>query len=120
MKFFITLAISLLLVALITRYVYGGNDNGYTMYNLSNGFFAIGLPLFLGSIIVLSNAKTIFISVGYAFRGIFRGVREKYSDYYDLSQKKQEEDEVNIFGLSSLIISIIYLIIAAYLGFQAI
>lgn len=120
MKFFITLAISLLLVAVVSRFIYGADTAGYNMYNLSNGFFAVGLPLFFGSLIILTDAKTVFITVGYAFKSFFRGEREKYSDYYDLHKKKQDEDDSSVFGLSSLIISITYLIIAAYLGFQVI
>jgi hypothetical protein len=119
MKFFITLFISLLLVAIVARYLYGGQE-GYDMYNLSNGFFAVGLPLFFGSLIVLSGAKKIFITMGYTFKNLFTGAREKYSEFYDYSRDKQEEDDSSVFGFNSLIISIIYLIIAAYLGFQVI
>ncbi len=118
-RFIVTLVVSVLIVASIMFFVY---DNDYTsMRAVSEAFFYVGLPMFFISLITLTNASTIFISMGYTVKNIFTRHRQKFGDYYEYQKERRENsDSVALFGIGALLISVVFLAIAFYYGYASI
>ena len=112
MRFLITLAVSLLIVAAVLHFIYGR----YDVHNLSNAFFVVGLAMFFASIMTITDASRMFVGIGYAFKSIFTRHKQKYGDYHKYQEGKQDKDSMNVFGLSSLFVSILYVVISVVLA----
>jgi len=126
-RFFITLVVSFGIVLIILRFVgqqsildfrllinpdLAETERDIEMFRhaLSSALAYVGIPLFFLSLIMMTDANRALISMGFAVRSIIPRYREKYSDYHEYQEKKRREGGVGMFGISSFIISIGYIV----------
>ncbi len=124
-RFFITLVVSFGIVLIILVFQQGRsildfadvfNTEKTYGYYVSNALAYVGIPMFFISLIMMTDANRALISMGFAIRSIIPRYRQKYSDYYEFQEKKRRDGGVGIFGISSFIISIAYIVLALMLG----
>jgi uncharacterized ion transporter superfamily protein YfcC len=112
------LGISLTLVFIIHLTLF---DNSYTLKDMSNAFFVVGLIMFLVGLMAVTDASKIFMIFVYSVKQTRRQHRKTYPTYYDYA-KEREKEKMIPYALEILIIGIIYLIVAfslSQLYFQA-
>ena len=112
-RFIVSLLIALGLSAGYIMLVF---ENAYTLRNISDALFIVGLFLFFSSLIAVTDAAKVFIGFTYTFKNMFKRHREKYSNFYDYSKAK--EARKSSFGLGTLFISILFLTTAVILALQ--
>ncbi len=112
-KFILSLLVSLGLAAGYHILVFG---NEITTRNTSDALFVVGLFLFFISLVAISDAAKVFVGFSYTFKNMFKRHREKYSNFYDYATQKENRE--GYFGVSTLIISIVFLTIAFVLAAQ--
>ena len=110
-KFLLSLVASLLLAFGYYLLVFG---TAYEIRNVSDALFVVGLLLFFLSLIAITDAARVFMSFAYTFKNLFKSHREKYTNFYDYSQAKK--DNTSSFGLSTLFISIVFIVAAALIA----
>lgn len=87
-----------------------------TTRNTSDALFVVGLFMFFISLIAVTDAAKVFIGFTYTFKQMFKRNRDKYSNYYDYSNRKEKGE--GQFGIGTLFISIVFLTIAFILAGQ--
>ena len=83
--------------------------------NLANALWFVAMPMFFFGLIAITGANRIFIAMSYTFKNIFKRHRQTYRSYHEYMEAKnaeKDEQETGNSGIATLMISIIYLIIA--------
>ncbi|MCF7926957.1 MAG: DUF3899 domain-containing protein [Candidatus Izimaplasma sp.] len=105
-KFILTLLTSLILIAFIMQVAYSSD---YSLLNILNMTFTIGVIYFAIGLSIITEARKIFFGIGYTFKILVKGLSRKnysYSTYY----KEQIEKELSkIFGLNMFFVGLIHL-----------
>lgn len=123
MKKFLTIAIVTgAIFYLIMTFLYDGvyhNPNFESPYgNVSNALFLIGLPLLLISIMMLTSATDIFISVGYTFKKIFsKGDAYVGLSLYEYKQAQKEKVDMTGIAIAGILVSLIVNGVSLYLAY---
>ncbi|GEM_PF-4270729 len=93
------------------------NDPRYV--RLSNAFFLPGIILFFISIVVVTNASNVFMSVTFTFKKIFsRRYRDQRSTYFDYVQARRQKKKRRYIGVPSLLISLALLVVAGIFAYM--
>ena len=114
LKFLVYFLISAVFIAGFHFWQYG---TVVTSESASNAFFYIGIFMFFGGIITLSNATKVFTGIGYVYKSLFNRFRSKHDNYYEYYQTKSQ-DYKEVYGIRVLILGTIYLIVALVLVAQ--
>jgi Mn2+/Fe2+ NRAMP family transporter len=83
----ITILIYYAAIGLFYFYYYGSTP--FFLYQLSNSFFIISLPVFFFSLISLTNATKLFTALTYYFKRATSKIDSSYFDYFTKENKKR-------------------------------
>jgi Mn2+/Fe2+ NRAMP family transporter len=83
----ITILIYYAAIGLFYFYYYGSTP--FFLYQLSNSFFIISLPVFFFSLISLTNAPKLFTALTYYFKRATSKIDSSYFDYFTKENKKR-------------------------------
>lgn len=96
--------------------IYLGGFNDITTRELSNGFFVVGMLIFLPSVLFFTRAYQVFNGFTYAMKILivknFRNEHPSYREY----RNERGSDKVNMLWLDIIIISLIFIIISFIIG----
>jgi hypothetical protein len=93
-------------------------NRDYDPHYVSNALFLVGLPLFLISVMMITSATDIFISVGYSFKKIF----SKDDAYVGITlheYKQAQKEKVDLTGIAiaGILVSLIVNGVSLYLAY---
>lgn len=103
------------LIVIILEFYY---NREYSLMNVSNTLFLIGMPLFFLSIIMITNAVEAFVAIGYTFKKVYRRIRgfEGLPSFYDYKTERLPADTTS-FGIAGLLVSGSYLAVSMYIAY---
>ena len=109
-RFIINLVLAALMFLILIYALYSGE---YTVYHFTNGLFVVGIIMFSGGILSISNAGQLFRGIGFIFKKMFN---KKYSTttYFDYVQTRELEKQANAgpIGWPALMVGIICLAVS--------
>jgi hypothetical protein len=114
-KTIIYLLISLIAIVLLHWILYGSN---ITYESLADVFFYVGIMMFFGGILTITNVARLFAGATYIVRSFSKEFRERYKNYHEYHDAKVVNVEKGIYGGRVIIIGVIYIAISIYFALQ--
>jgi hypothetical protein len=108
-----TIAIALVLAYILHIIVYRFS---YTLKTVSDVLFFVGILMFFISLLSISGANKVFITLGYSFRSIFGRQHKKYDNLYDYTQAKDKK-KLGKYGNPMIFVGIIMVIASLILAY---
>lgn len=114
--------LGILLVSLLAVFVFNVTvfEQPNTLRRMADSLFVIGIFMFLFSLISVTQAGNVFSGVGYVVRNMFTNFQNKHASFYDYRRSKEKDsDSSSTTGFTVLIVSIILLTAAYFIGLRA-
>lgn len=111
-RFFITLLITFMIVIGMQLLMHG---TIITYESASNALFYVGIFMFFISIIAMTDATKVFLSMGYQFKSLFGKFRREHRSYLEYYQDKSK-GSVGQVGVNGFLISILYIVLSVVLA----
>jgi polyferredoxin len=109
-----------LIISLIAVFIFHISVDGTNMTyeSLSNAFFYVGIIMFFGGILTVTNVARVFAGASFVVKSLSKEFRERYKTYHDYHLAKNDAESKNIYGGRVLIIGIIYILVALYFAIK--
>jgi hypothetical protein len=89
-----------------------------TNESLSNAFFYVGITMFFGGVLTVTNVARVFTGATFIARSLSKEFRERYKTYNDYHQTKHSEESKGVYGGKVLIIGLIYIGISVFFAIK--
>jgi hypothetical protein len=89
-----------------------------TYESLSNAFFYVGIIMFFGGVLTVTNVARVFAGASFVVKSLSKEFRERYKTYHDYFLAKNDESSKGAYGGRVLIIGIIYIVIALFFAIK--
>ncbi len=94
------------------------DGNSVTYESLANAFFYVGIMMFFGGVLTITNVARLFSGATYIVRSFSKEFRERYKNYHEYHEAKVVNVEKGVYGGRVLIIGVIYIAISIYFAVQ--